>query len=80
MTQPFLPFSKPTIDEPTIAAVADHKGLKHDTATLSNAELLAKLTTEFAAPEGLFFPDTCLRPTFPERPAQHLFASFDGCR
>ena len=41
-------------------AIADHKGLKHDTAALSNAELLAKLTTEFAAPEGLFFPDTYL--------------------
>lgn len=41
-------------------AIADHKGLKHDTAALSNSELLVKLTTEFAAPEGLFFPDTYL--------------------
>ncbi|WP_016835483.1 endolytic transglycosylase MltG [Herbaspirillum lusitanum] len=41
-------------------AIADHKGLKHDTAALSNAELLAKLTTEFVVPEGLFFPDTYL--------------------
>lgn len=41
-------------------AIAEHKGLKHDTAALSNSELLAKVTNEFTAPEGLFFPDTYL--------------------
>jgi len=41
-------------------AVAASKGLKHDTTDLSDQELLAKITTEFKAPEGLFFPDTYL--------------------
>jgi UPF0755 protein len=41
-------------------AVAEAKGLKHDTADLSDKDLLAKITTDFKAPEGLFFPDTYL--------------------
>jgi UPF0755 protein len=41
-------------------AVAAHPGLNHDTGTLSDKELLAKVTTDFALPEGLFFPDTYL--------------------
>lgn len=43
-------------------AIAEHQGLKHDTANLSDSELLARLTDddEFTAPEGLFFPDTYL--------------------
>ncbi|WP_034297312.1 endolytic transglycosylase MltG [Herbaspirillum sp. RV1423] len=41
-------------------AIADHKGLKHDTAALSDTELLARVSNEFVAPEGLFFPDTYL--------------------
>jgi len=41
-------------------AIAQHPALKHDTAALSDAELLAKITTDYSAPEGLFFPDTYL--------------------
>nr|WP_151635237.1 endolytic transglycosylase MltG [Noviherbaspirillum aerium] len=40
------------------AAVAAHPALKHDTASLSDKELLARITTDHSAPEGLFFPDT----------------------
>lgn len=39
-------------------AIAAHPALKHDTAALSDKELLAKITTDHTAPEGLFFPDT----------------------
>ncbi|MYN06933.1 endolytic transglycosylase MltG [Massilia sp. FT127W] len=41
-------------------AVAAHKGLKHDTIALSDTELMALVSPEFKAPEGLFFPDTYL--------------------
>jgi UPF0755 protein len=41
-------------------AVAAAKGLKHDTVSLSDKELLAKITTDYKAAEGLFFPDTYL--------------------
>ena len=41
-------------------AVAQNPALKHDTVALSDAELLAKITTSFNLPEGLFFPDTYL--------------------
>ena len=41
-------------------AIAASKSLKQDTATLSDRELLAKITPDFSAPEGLFFPDTYL--------------------
>ena len=41
-------------------AVADNPALKHDTLALTDKELLAKVTTEFNVPEGLFFPDTYL--------------------
>lgn len=41
-------------------AIAAHKGLKHDTLSLSDAELMALVSPEFKAPEGLFFPDTYL--------------------
>lgn len=41
-------------------AVAAHPALKHDTLSLSDTELLAKVTTEFTRPEGLFAPDTYL--------------------
>ena len=41
-------------------AVAAAKGLKHDTAELSDKDLLSKITTDYKAPEGLFFPDTYL--------------------
>jgi UPF0755 protein len=34
--------------------------LKHDTAKLSDQELLAKVAPDYKAPEGLFFPDTYL--------------------
>lgn len=41
-------------------AIAGHPALKHDTAALSDNELLAKITTGHKQPEGLFFPDTYL--------------------
>ena len=41
-------------------AMAAHKGLKHDTAELSDVALMAKISPEYKAPEGLFFPDTYL--------------------
>jgi UPF0755 protein len=34
--------------------------LKHETAKLSDQELLAKVAPDYKAPEGLFFPDTYL--------------------
>ena len=42
------------------AAIAANPGLKHDTAALSDSELLAKITSDYVRPEGLFFPDTYL--------------------
>ena len=41
-------------------AVAASTSLKHDTANLSDAELMAKISPDFKSPEGLFFPDTYL--------------------
>ncbi|MGK5011873.1 endolytic transglycosylase MltG [Janthinobacterium sp. MDB2-8] len=41
-------------------AMASHPGLKHDTAGLSDKELMAKISPEYMLPEGLFFPDTYL--------------------
>ena len=41
-------------------AMAAHKGLKHDTAALSDEALMAKISPEYKLPEGLFFPDTYL--------------------
>ena len=41
-------------------ALAAHKTLRHDTAKLSDQELIAKIAPDFKAPEGLFFPDTYL--------------------
>ncbi len=41
-------------------AVNASAGLKHETASLSDRELMAKVTTQFKEPEGLFFPDTYL--------------------
>ncbi len=41
-------------------AMAASKGLKHDTATMSDKELMALISPEFKLPEGLFFPDTYL--------------------
>jgi len=41
-------------------AIATHPALKHDTLQLSDKELLGKITQEYSAPEGLFFPDTYL--------------------
>jgi UPF0755 protein len=39
-------------------AIAEHPALKHDTAHLSDKELLAKVAPDYTHPEGLFFPDT----------------------
>lgn len=41
-------------------AIASHKSLKHDTLTLSDQDLLAKITPNHTKAEGLFFPDTYL--------------------
>ncbi|MFL6659352.1 MAG: endolytic transglycosylase MltG [Massilia sp.] len=41
-------------------ALAASTSLKHDTADLSDKELMAKISTEYKSPEGLFFPDTYL--------------------
>jgi len=41
-------------------AIAAQASLKHDTAALSDAELLAKISPDYSMPEGLFFPDTYL--------------------
>jgi UPF0755 protein len=42
------------------AAVAAQPSLKHDTAALSDSALMAKISSDYPAPEGLFFPDTYL--------------------
>jgi UPF0755 protein len=41
-------------------AIAASQSLAHDTVSLSDSELMAKISTEFKSPEGLFFPDTYL--------------------
>jgi len=41
-------------------AIGAHARLKHDTVKLTDAELMAKISTEYKDPEGLFFPDTYL--------------------
>ncbi len=41
-------------------AIGAHKSLKHDTANLNDKELMARITSDYKAPEGLFFPDTYL--------------------
>ena len=41
-------------------AISAHNRLKHDTVKLSDQELMAKISTEFKEPEGMFFPDTYL--------------------
>ena len=42
------------------AAIDAHPDLKHDTARLSERDLLAQIGAHEAHPEGLFFPDTYL--------------------
>jgi UPF0755 protein len=42
------------------AAIAASTSLKHDTVALSDKELMAKISTDYKVPEGLFFPDTYL--------------------
>ncbi|QGZ37730.1 UPF0755 protein [Pseudoduganella flava] len=41
-------------------AIAAHQGLKHDTVSLSDRELMARIGSDYKEPEGLFFPDTYL--------------------
>jgi UPF0755 protein len=41
-------------------ALEGAKALRHDTAKLSDKELLATIAPDFKQPEGLFFPDTYL--------------------
>lgn len=35
-----------------------HPAIKHDTAGLSDSELMAKISSDFTTPEGWFYPDT----------------------
>jgi UPF0755 protein len=41
-------------------ALAEHTGLKHDTAAMPEQDLLAKIAPDYKSAEGLFFPDTYL--------------------
>lgn len=41
-------------------AIADHPALKHDTANMTEQELLAIIAPDYKQAEGLFFPDTYL--------------------
>lgn len=41
-------------------AIDTHPALRHDTAALSDAELMAKISSDYTHPEGLFYPDTYL--------------------
>jgi UPF0755 protein len=42
------------------AAIAAHKGLKHDTVALSDQEVMSAIGSEYKQAEGMFFPDTYL--------------------
>jgi UPF0755 protein len=42
------------------AAIAAHKGLKHDTVALSDPEVMKAIGSEYKQAEGMFFPDTYL--------------------
>ena len=42
------------------AAIAAHRGLKHDTVSLSDQEVMNAIASEYKQPEGMFFPDTYL--------------------
>jgi len=42
------------------AAIAAHKGLKHDTIALSDAEVMNAIGSDYKQAEGMFFPDTYL--------------------
>ncbi|NGZ86995.1 endolytic transglycosylase MltG [Duganella aceris] len=42
------------------AAIAAHKGLKHDTVALSDLEVMNAIGSDYKDAEGLFFPDTYL--------------------
>jgi len=42
------------------AAIAAHKGMKHDTVAMSDKEVMRAIGSEYKLPEGLFFPDTYL--------------------
>jgi UPF0755 protein len=41
-------------------AIDAHPALRHDTAKLTDRELMAKITPDYTHPEGLFYPDTYL--------------------
>lgn len=41
-------------------AINAHPALKHDTAGLSDQELMLKIGSDYKTPEGLFYPDTYL--------------------
>ncbi|MCD6027229.1 MAG: putative Aminodeoxychorismate lyase [Solimicrobium sp.] len=60
----FLQFSLTLIEGWTFKqmrqAIAQSPYLQHDTANLTEQEILAKLSTDYLKAEGLFFPDTYL--------------------
>jgi len=43
-------------------AILQNPNLQHDSAALSDQEILARVTSDYTQPEGLFFPDTYLFP------------------
>ena len=44
------------------AALLQNPNFQHETAALSDQEILARVTSNYTQPEGLFFPDTYLMP------------------
>lgn len=40
------------------AEINAHPGLKHETVNMSDRELMAKISSDYTMPEGLFYPDT----------------------
>jgi len=62
----FAQFSFPLIEGWTFKqmrqAILQNPNLQHETASLSDQDILAKLTSEYTQPEGLFFPDTYIFP------------------
>lgn len=40
------------------AEINAHPGLKHETIGMTDRELMAKISSEYTLPEGLFYPDT----------------------
>jgi UPF0755 protein len=62
----FAQFSFPLIEGWTFKqmrqAILQNPNLLHETAAMSDQDILTKLTAEYTMPEGLFFPDTYIFP------------------